>query len=255
MKQNYSHLASKYSSNLAQFGLTQKEAETYILLLKKGPLTVKELADTSKTSLHAYYRMLRNLIRKGLIISSNTHPEVYRTISPAIAFDALFKKQISAIETSKNTLIQDLTTGQSQDQTKIDLIGDIRDFFHAYTQLAKKAQTEILIISIGEEVPEEIILANRDCLVRGITINFIVHKYDSSNRDLIYRWIRMGLEVRHYSDWGFHLVVVDKKIALLAVNDPKNTTQRVSLQFNSAGLSKALHDYFYAIWEKASPIK
>jgi len=255
MKQNTVKIASKYLPSLVHFGLSTKEAEVYIALLDNGPLTVKGVAEIFNASPNALYRILKNLIQKGLIIASPTHPSIYRTISPAIAFEALAKKQISAMEISKNELIQRLLTKQKPDQTKIDLIGTIRDFFLAYAKLAQKAKEEILIISIGEEVPEEVLLANRDCLERGIKIHFIIHKYDSSNKDLIRRWVRMGMEVRHYPDWGFHLIVIDKKVSLLAVNDPKNTSDRVSLQFNSEGLSKALGDYFQTTWEKASPIK
>jgi len=255
MKQNTVNTASKYVPSLVHFGLSIKEAETYSILSEKGPLPVNGVAHITKSSPNALYRILKNLLRKGLIIASPTHPAIYRTISPAIAFDALAKKQISTMEITKNELIQSLTAQQPHDQTKIDLIGNIRDFFLAYAKLAHKAKEEILIISIGEEVPEEVVLANRDCIERGIKIRFIVHKYDAGNRNLVHRWIRMGMEVRHYPDWGFHLVVIDKKVSLLAVNDPKNTSDRVSLQFNSEGLSKALGDYFYTTWDKASPVQ
>lgn len=255
MKPKSVNLASKYLQYLVHFGLSTKEAEAYIILSEKGPLPVNGVANITKASPNALYRILKNLIQKGLIIASPTHPAIYRTISPAIAFDALAKKQISTIEITRNELVQGLTSQQTHDQTKIDLIGNIRDFFLAYAKLAHKAQTDILIISIGEEVPGEVLLANRDCIERGITIRFIVHKNDESNKDIVRRWIRMGMKVRHYPDWGFHLVVIDKKVSLLAVNDPKNTSDRVSLQFNSEGLSKALSDYFNTTWEKASPIK
>ena len=83
----------------------------------------------------------------------------------------------------------------------------------------------------------------------------IAHKYDQSNQKLLSSWVKMGWQVRHYPDWGFHLIVIDKKTSLLSINNPKNTEERVSFLIQSSGLSKAFHDYFYSVWEKATPIK
>jgi len=125
---------------------------------------------------------------------------------------------------------------------------------HFYSKMAIQAKNEILIISIGENVSEEVLLANRDCIQKGVTIRFIAHKYDKSNREILERWVKMGLKVRHFPDWGFHLVVFDKKVSMLMTNDPNNTNNRLGMQIFSEGLSKALNDYFYFIWEKSQKI-
>ena len=65
----------------------------------------------------------------------------------------------------------------------------------------------------------------------------------------------MGWRVRHYPGWGFHLFIIDGVRSVLAVNNPKNTQERVAFQIYSEGLSKALRDYFYFVWEKATKIK
>jgi len=248
-------LASINLSDFVKLGLSEQEARVYLTLLEQGPLSVKELAKSISVLPNALYRLFNELVIKKLVTNTQTHPAIYKAISPSIAFDAFVKKQITEMELIKNDVIRCLKVQNTQDQTRIDLIESAREFFLAYSRLAIKAKNEILIISIGEEVPEEVLLANRDCLQKGVVIRFIAHKFDQSNKDILERWLKMGLEVRHYSDWGFHLVVFDRKMSLLSANDPKNTNNRLGMQIFSAGLSKALSDYFYFIWEKSSPIK
>jgi len=63
-----------------------------------------------------------------------------------------------------------------------------------------------------------------------------------------------GIEVRHFPDRGFHLVIVDGRYCLVAANNPKNTKERVGIEFYSEALSGAMRDYFYIVWGKSKPI-
>lgn len=98
-------------------------------------------------------------------------------------------------------------------------------------------------------------LANRDALARGVKISFIAHKHDKSNYQTLQSWTKMGLQVKHYADSGFHLVVFDNSISLLAVNNPKNTSDRTGFIFYNTGLSNAFGEYFNSIWQKAESVK
>ena len=44
--------------------------------------------------------------------------------------------------------------------------------------LAAEAREEILVIAIGDPVPEEIVLSNRDALQRGLEMKFLFHRFD-----------------------------------------------------------------------------
>ncbi len=85
-------------------------------------------------------------------------------------------------------------------------------------------------------------------------MKMIVHKRDKENKALLSSWKRMGVEVRHYPDWGFHLLVCDTKQVLLVANNPENTKERTGIVFDSPALAKALRDYFFGVWEKAERI-
>ena len=121
--------------------------------------------------------------------------------------------------------------------------------------MINQAKKEVLIISIGEPVPDEIKLANRDAINRKVNIKFIVHKSDQENRLLLESWIKMGLDIRHYPGSGYHLSITDGKTCLISASNPKNPAERISMYTNSEGLSNAMRNYFYSLWEKALPVK
>lgn len=243
------------SQNLAKIGLSKQEAKVYTELLNKGLLSAKKLAKLLNILPNSIYRLLIKLQNRKLITVSGKYPSIYKAISPSIALDVYTKNKVIEINSIKDVLIQSLTQPAKSDQSRIDIIHGQPEFFLNYSQLTRKAKSEILIISIGEQVSEEILLANRDAVTKGIKILFIAHKHNKNNHYLLLNWIKMGLKVKHYPDSGFHLVVFDKKISLLAVNNPDNTNDRTGLLIYNSGLSKALSDYFYSIWEKAEDIK
>jgi sugar-specific transcriptional regulator TrmB len=242
------------SQNLAKIGLSKQEAKVYLVLLNNGSLNAKKLAKLLNIIPNSIYRLLIQLQNRKLITVSGKYPSIYKAISPSIALDVFTSNKVIEINSIKDVLIQSLTQPAKNDQSRIDIIHGQSEFFLNYSQFAGSAKSQILIISIGEEVSEEILLANRDAIAKGIKIWFIAHKHNENNHYLLLNWIKMGLEVKHFPDSGFHLVVFDKKISLLAVNNPDNTNDRTGLLIYNSGLSKALSDYFYSIWEKAEDV-
>lgn len=247
-------LTSNNSHSLVKLGFTPDEVRVYETLIKDGPANARALSKKVNVLPNALYRLLKKLISKGLVSPTDKHPAIYRAISPQIALDSYIKNKQTELENIKENIIDQLITQKGNDQTRIDLIRSAQEFFLTYAELAKQASKEILIISIGEHVPDEVLLANRDAIERGVRIRFIAHKCDSGNLDLLKRWQKMGLQVRHYSDWGFHLVVFDNIKSVLSINNPNNTNERVAFIIHSKGLAKAHSDYFYSVWEKAIKI-
>lgn len=240
------------SQTLVKLGLSPHEARVYQALFKEGSLSAKEVAKRIGVLPSATYRLLEKLTEKGFVSTTGRYPKVYRAISPSIALDFFTKRRILETEALKSQAIKELSQKKTKiRETEINLITSRYEIFMSYAEMARKAKKEILIISIGEPVPDEVLLANRDALEKGVKVHMIAHKYDKENRDLLKNWQKMGWEIRHYPDWGFHLIVFDGQNSLLAVNNPEDPRERVGMQIFSPGLSKALRDYFYSVWEKA----
>lgn len=243
------------SQNIVKLGLSKHEAAIYQLLIKEGSLSAIAIATNLGVLPNAVYRICVKLSKNKLIATSEGYPKTFRPLSPSVALASYANEKILEIETLKNKALEDLgKLGKVTKESLINLLESRNEIFAKSVEMLNKAKKEILIISIGEQIPEEVILGSRDAINRGVEIKMICHKYNQENKQLLESWQKMGWQIRHYPDWGFHLVVTDGINSILSVNNPKNTSERTGLEFFSSGLSKALRDYFYSVWKKAKEI-
>jgi sugar-specific transcriptional regulator TrmB len=247
MKRNISAI-----NKLVNLGLSKQEAEIYVVLQAEGPLPAKEIAQKVGILPHAVYRTAKKLLEKNLIALTKKRPLTYISLPAKIAFTSLVDSTTLQLQKDLNSLTDIL--GQQkfkQTETKVDVFFGKHETFMRSIKDFNEAKSEILIISIGEEISKELLLADKKAIKRGVKILLIVHKYDDENKEVIENFKLNGIKVRHYPDWGFHLVVCDSIKSHIIVNNPKNPTERVGIQIYSKGLSKALRDYFYSVWKKA----
>lgn len=247
---------SVHSHILVKLGLTAHESECYTLLLRGGALSAKEIAEKTDIVVNAMYRTLNALEQKGFVTSLPTHPRKFQALPPSIAVEAFSTKQEKRLKELKMQSIQSLTQEKAKAiQTRIAILTGRTAMFNKFSEMAADAKEEILVISIGESVPDEVKLAHRDAKDRKVSQKLLFHRSDENNREILRSWVKMGIEVRHYPDWGFHLMVFDGKRSILVTNNPEETEERTGMIIHSEGLSKTLRDYFYSIWEKAIPIE
>lgn len=75
-------------SRLIGFGLSEKEAQLYLHLLKYGPKTPSPLAKALKTCREDVHRTLTNLINKGMVRPSLRAPTVYAAVDLDTALES-----------------------------------------------------------------------------------------------------------------------------------------------------------------------
>lgn len=245
-----------FPQELVKLGLSWDEARTYSLLVNRGALTALELAKGTEILPNAVYRLISNLERKGFVVVLNGRPKSFQAIPPSVAVETFAKEQTSEIERLKTVSIKGLAGKEEVSfQTRMEIFTGRNDMFLKYHQLARETKEEVLIISLGEEVSEEIKIVNRDLVAKGVTIKFLSLRFGQQNEQLLRNWVKMGLEVRHFPGEAYHLVVFDSQKSILAASNPKNGAERSTVCIYSPSLSRALRDYFYSLWEKATPIK
>ena len=88
----------EFTSRLIGFGLSEKEAQTYLHLLKYGPKTPSPLAKSLKTYREDVHRTLNNLVNKGMVRPSLDTPTVYAAVDLETALEAALKKQESELK-------------------------------------------------------------------------------------------------------------------------------------------------------------
>lgn len=239
---------------LVNLGLTKAESVCYQLLVKEGAATPYQLAKKLGFLPNAVYRLMDGLREKGFVVALRTKPVTFQPVPPKTALEAFSKQKTLNFEEQKMRALQLLETKKLPYPTHVDILTGRNAMFSAYLALAKEAKREILIISIGEGVNDETKLVNRDALEDGVSIKMIAHRWDKSNKELLQNWVKMGIEVRHVPDWGFHLVIVDGTKSILAINNPKQTEERTSFLIENKSLSSALRTYFFTVWKKAQII-
>lgn len=95
---------------LKNFGLTNKEIETYILLAKKGPIKGTELARLMKRNKGQIYRILKNLQKKGFVESTLEYPRRFTSVPFEKTLDQLIKikqEEATFIEKTKKDWLKD----------------------------------------------------------------------------------------------------------------------------------------------------
>jgi sugar-specific transcriptional regulator TrmB len=83
---------SKFLSRLSSFGLSEKESQVYLYLLKYGPKSVSQLAKSLKTYREDVHRTLISLVDKHMVNKSLESPTVYAAVELDVALDAALKK-------------------------------------------------------------------------------------------------------------------------------------------------------------------
>ena len=183
--------------SLVKLGLTQNQALAYQALCQHGPQSANQLAKQLDILPNACYRLDKDLERSNLITISNSHPQVFTAINPSIALTSFIQKHQTDLDKLQTLAVNELAFKPPTSETQVDFLEHKNLFFNTYVKLANKAQEEILIISIGESVTDDILIANRDAIERGVSIKMIAHKYDHENQQLLKNHLKMGLLVRH----------------------------------------------------------
>jgi len=88
---------SELITRLIGFGLSEKEAQLYLNLLKYGPKSPSLLARSLKTYREDVHRTLTDLIDKGMVTPSLDSPTVYTAVELDMALDRTLKKRESEL--------------------------------------------------------------------------------------------------------------------------------------------------------------
>lgn len=243
------------NARLVSIGLSRDEAECYKALIKEGSLSTSQLAEMIKVLPNAVYRLMKRLQEKGFVIPLNTYPATFQAVPPTVAVDSYIEQRQKKLDDLRIKSIAFLLKNQPILPTKVDVLVSQKIYFNKFVELANSTKSEILVISIGEPVLDEIKIACARAVEREVTIKFIFHVHNKENEQLLKAWVRMGIEVRHYKDAGYHLNIFDGKIAVLVANNPQNSKERTGMVFYNERLANSLRDYFNTLWERAIPIK
>ncbi len=246
----------KVVEQLVELGLTPDEAAVYELLVREGGLTANDISLHLKIIVNSIYRLTKDLQSQGLIKELDIRPKRFQAVPPALAIQQLANKQLARIETVAEAAIKRLgaTSSQSPHHLNMGLMTGRKELFESYVNLAKKSKQEILVISVGEPVPETIWKVTKSKIKKGVSHKFIFHEYGKHNVMLYKRWQTMGVDVRHLPSGGYHLNIFDHSAAILSASNPKQSKERTGVVIYNEAVIEAMRSYFFQQWALAQKV-
>ena len=257
---------SEFITRLIGFGLSEKEAQLYLHLLKYGPKPPSLLAKSLKTYREDVYRTLTSLIDKGMVNPSLETPTVYAAVELDIALDAALKRQETELREMERRK-QELQEMSKQQHFRPS------DEFSTFKILKRAGDAVTMAISTLNSIEKEWIAVipailtifsslynledDKKFIDRGGKIRFITD-ITYPYVELIQKHLDMEMEVKHLDKYrGILFFVFDKKISMSAINaDLKRVSlnEPVSVLWtDDSTYAEYLASTFEILWEQAVP--
>jgi sugar-specific transcriptional regulator TrmB len=257
----------EFTRRLIGFGLSEKEAQTYLHLLKYGPNTPSPLAKSLKTYREDIHRTLTSLIEKGMVRPSLGTPTVYAPVDLETALESALKKQESELREmeARKLELQELSKQQrfqpTDDVSTFKIIKSIKELVSTTITLTSAAKNGFLYVVPGE------MLAIASLFGINAEAKKIVEQGGSIRgiSDVRYTDIAPAQEVldipedlRHYDNYrGLYFAVVDRMHCVSAINVDINRIrldEPVSMLWtNDPTYADYLTATFEVLWRQSAP--
>jgi sugar-specific transcriptional regulator TrmB len=256
----------EFTRRLIGFGLSEKEAQLYLHLLKYGPKTPSLLAKSLQTYREDVHRTLMSLIEKGMVRPSLDSPTVYAAIDLDTALGSALQKQQSELREmeARKRELQELSQQQrfrpSDEVSTFKIIKSIKGLIAVAMPLIDPMQEEWRIAAPAYLTVVASLFGVNDAayefVKRGGKVRAIV---DISYQVIepVREMIAIGEEVRHIDQHGIMFVVFDRRISISAINAE---VKRIPLNEPVSGLwtddpayAQYLASTFEMVWGQSVP--
>ena len=251
----------------SELGLSEKEAQLYLHLLKYGPKSPSPLAKSLKTYRVDVHRTLTDLIEKGMVRPSLDSPTIYAAVDLDAALQAAVKKQESELREmeARRRELQQLSKRQrfrpSDEVKTFKVIKSIKELVGIANALTTACENEVILVS-----PEEVIAVAslfgildeiKKLIERGANFRMLTD-VSYSAIEFVKEALDIGEEVRHLDGYrGVYFAVLDRKICLHGINlDIKHLSlnQPIAMLYtDDPTYADYLKETFEMLWQQSVP--
>ncbi len=125
-------------------GLTGLEAELYLLLLEKGPMSTPEISDYLVRHRPQIHVALSRLSSKGFIEELGGRPKKYRAVNPEIMFN-IFVQNLNSLARKALTYMKNLSKPVPEERQGVWLIKDPDVARARLANIAREAKTDVIV--------------------------------------------------------------------------------------------------------------
>jgi sugar-specific transcriptional regulator TrmB len=257
---------AEFITRLTGFGLSEKEAQLYLYLLKYGPKTPSPLAKALKTYREDVHRTLTGLIEKGMVRPSLDSPTVYTAVDLDAALGSALKKheaELREMEARKREL-QELAKQQpfhpSDEMATFKIIKNLKELLTTVLPILTSLEEEWLsVVPVQAAIVFSqfgLLSFTQEFIERGgkqQTVINLTYPIIGTIRELL----DIGAEVRHFGEQGVMYNVFDRKISISGISAE---LARFSLDEPMAALyvedrtyARYLTSTFELLWKQSIP--
>ena len=255
-----------FLSRLTGFGLSEKEAQLYLHLLKYGPKTPSPLAKSLHTYREDVHRTLTSLIEKGMVRPSLDSPTVYAAVDLDTALGSALQKQESELremETRKREL-QELSKQQrfrpSDEVSTFKIIKSIKELIAVMLPVINSLHEDwtMLLPAVAAVIGAQFGVdeAAYEFVKRGGRVRMMINiSYPIAK--ITQGYLDNGIEVRHFGQEGINFTIFDKRICISAISAD---VTRISPNESIAALwtddptyARYLLSTFETLWKQSIP--
>ena len=252
---------------MGRFGFADREARLYLLLLRRGRATARELTRDSQIDRVLAYRILDAMRGRGLVLVTAERPRRYVALPPRVLFErSLFERRRGleedvALARELSERLPELTQSVTEGGPRFQLITGAPAIYPYLREMVRRAEKEVLVMitpralreSAGLGLPQEL----RRLLRAGGRFRLLVEPDPRANA-LVRRFEAAARRyphatVRAIAPQRARLTIVDQREALVfLVPEAEGTsTDQIAVWTDTPDFVQAELAYFRAIWEQA----
>ena len=159
---------ARFREHLRQFGLSDAEAETYLVVLRHGVATAGTVADEASVSRSYVYTVCERLAARGLVvIDEGSSPTRLRAVSPSEAIGTL-SDHLQALEVGIGERY-----AEADDTPLVEVIRSRRTLIARLRAIVDDAAHEVFL-SVPERALSEVREPLSDAVDRGVLVSLLV---------------------------------------------------------------------------------
>ena len=261
-------------SKLQPLGITGREAEVYIAMLKNSALTASEISKITTVSINKIYEVLQNLVKKKMCTENYLNGvKLFRCIEPKIAFKNIFSIYEDELERKKNMYqeleenLLDLYSNKKNSTSPLDYIEVVSDRGQAsdrFLNIQANAVKEILFFSkppytakLGANLDKVKSACNQNVKVKSIYESGFGESREFKDHliKIVELYQNAGEEVRICRELPMKLVIFDENITILSLLDNvRFDSELTTMIVHHPSFSQTQKTLFEVYWEKAMTI-